>query len=1119
MAKKTFTLDDIIAAHRKQTGLNKTSGNSAAEGEGTLAPDSASTGAEDTGEDGGEGQAAKLPGTVAGDNGGWKPYDLDKISFKNTMNGVSKVLGETQRTLNRLERNAEKVRKPLDVGRIELGKNRKVEKKEKTGLNGEKQVTYVTESGDEYDNETMATLDQQAIDKEKAYKLDPIGTELKDALQERDELMNRLSQRSDELAKESDESFMGRVARAAENQFLMLGMGGTGNMRGKGTRLSDMADKEYRDLTTALNKNNDRILALKAQRDKAGTEFWRNFGDTFKRSGTWTFGFSDAIDALNLATAGDANGARENRAEQMMLEQTAKNEVAQSEYAKTRNWVGNGGIITANMIPFALEIAAGGGVFTKLGKAGANMMTRITGNAIKNKAGQWTLKTLGKLGGYYAGSAVVANTTGLGGTLANIGERYAGEVELKKDENGDYVRDENGRLVYEQKKGDLAKSIYQGEVSSIREFFTEKALEPLMLGKGITKGMEKIGLKKITEGLNAFGNVPFVKTMRSWMKRAGLSNYPEEGMEEELGIIMGSIDGTGDNKISDLWDKDQQLDIWGGMAFSMGALGAVQLGAGAHGYMKYSSRLKKADKMAEWEVSDWENVRDALDSADNDKILGVVRGYLESDMTKESKHAVMRYANALMQFRGFNNASEGVKEDEVERGEGRKANTDSAIDAAYMQGFVADEESMKDIRARYEVTRQKLQEMLGGDVDIDNDIIADRTAFDVIEDMETRTDEEGNAMFSEEERVSMLDYMKAKSAWDGLTDGIRSNIESAQTEAWMQINSKTNTDDNMVWAAKTKTDKDVYIIQGRVELKEDGSIDLDLSDDTIIVRDSETGKQSMVDIDSLMEVSAPVNSDELFKETQDKVGKELNAKYSSLINGSVIAEPGRSYDLIDADGGVSRATIMQQDENGNYIVKFDGGDKTYVATKEQLQQSYDEANAMRLQESIKERRMSIALRNAKAKAGQGGLAPDSASTGAEGYSGLSGNSGDGREGIDGGEGYREYSYGDVVDVVINGQQVKGTVNAVNDDGRIEVVVSDEEGGNERIVSLTQEELAANTASTGAENGEGNEGNEGNAQNARIIRNAQKEMTDGENGNGSNADGGNTNGGNANGENG
>lgn len=1063
MAKKVFTLDDMIAAHEMQTGMkqykpgSKTAGNSGVNSDGSVV--------EGTEEVPDAGSQAGVKGTAKKEES-WQPSEFDMMGFDKTMESVNNAIGDTQRTLNRIDRNAKKAKNPLDVGRIELGKSRKVERKEKLGLNGEKQVSYVNESGNEYDNETMAMLDQQAIDKEKAYKLDPIGTELKDAIQEREELMRRLQQRSDELAKESDESLLGQVARGVENQLMMLGMGGTGNMKGKGTRLSDMTDKEYRDLTTALNMNNDRILALKAQRDKAGTEFWRNFGDTFKRSGTWTFGFSDAIDAINLSMSGNAKDERERVGEQKMFEQTLKRDLAQSEYEKTRNWVGNGGIITANMIPFALEIASGAGIFTKMGEAGARLMTRVAGNAIKNNAAKWTLKTLGKLGGYYAGSAVVANTAGIGGTIANIGQRYAGEVDIKKDENGNYVYDDNGRLVYEQKKGDLAKSIYQGEVSSIREFFTEKALEPLMLGKGISKGMEKIGLKKITDSLTAFGNVPFVKTMRNWMNRAGLSNYPEEGMEEELGIIMGSIDGTGDNKLSDLWDKDQQLDIWGGMAFSMGALGAVQLGAGARGYMKYNTKLKKADREASYNIDNWDEVRERIDNSDNNNILGVMREYMESDyIPKKDKHLVMSYANALMQFRGFNNASEGIKEDEVENGNSRKANTDTAMDAAYMQGYSADDNTLKDIRARYELTRQKLQAMLGEDVDIDKEVIDGRSAYEVIEDLESRVDEEGNPLFTEEERVSVLDYMKAKSAWDGMTDGVRDSIEDAAVTARSEISEKTNTDDWMIWSGKTKTDKEIFVTQGRVALREDGSIDTDLSDDTIIVYYPETGKRKMVDLDSIQELKSPVDADQLMNESVDRISKEMNSRYSSLINGKIIPEQGKTYDLIDGSGNVAKATILQKNEDGNYIVKYDGEELAYIATEDQLQESYNEANALRLQQSIDERRMDMALRRARAmtemEEGQD-VKPEEFVNGADMNNDGSDMNNDGSGIGENSNAGKNYSYGDVVEMVINGQKTNGTVNSINDDGRLELIVADETG-NERVMSLTQDELASYTA--------------------------------------------------------
>ena len=173
MAKKVFTLDDMIAAHEMQTGMkqdkpgSKTAGNSGVNSDGSVV--------EGTEEVPDAGSQPGVKGTAKKEES-WQPSEFDMMGFDKTMESVNNAIGDTQRTLNRIDRNAKKAKNPLDVGRIELGKSRKVERKEKLGLNGEKQVSYVNESGNEYDNETMAMLDQQAIDKEKAYKLDPIGT-------------------------------------------------------------------------------------------------------------------------------------------------------------------------------------------------------------------------------------------------------------------------------------------------------------------------------------------------------------------------------------------------------------------------------------------------------------------------------------------------------------------------------------------------------------------------------------------------------------------------------------------------------------------------------------------------------------------------------------------------------------------------------------------------------------------------------------------------------------------------------------------------------------------------------------------------------------------------------
>ena len=99
----------------------------------------------------------------------------------------------------------------------------------------------------------------------------------------------------------------------------------------------------------------------------------------------------------------------------------------------------------------------------------------------------------------------------------------------------------------------------------ILEYYTEKLgvhLEGLPIGKTIAKGLDKIGLSKVTAALNRAGTSQYAQLGTKVMNRVGVNGYINEVAEEEANIVLNYM-FVGDNKMSDLFDGRTQADIWG----------------------------------------------------------------------------------------------------------------------------------------------------------------------------------------------------------------------------------------------------------------------------------------------------------------------------------------------------------------------------------------------------------------------------------------------------------------------------------------------------------------------------------------------------------------------------
>ena len=78
------------------------------------------------------------------------------------------IKANARQSLNRVTYAAEKAKKPLDTKTVRLGENRNVVTKTGFDDTGKPLKTYITETGNEYENRAGADLEQNLIDKERA---------------------------------------------------------------------------------------------------------------------------------------------------------------------------------------------------------------------------------------------------------------------------------------------------------------------------------------------------------------------------------------------------------------------------------------------------------------------------------------------------------------------------------------------------------------------------------------------------------------------------------------------------------------------------------------------------------------------------------------------------------------------------------------------------------------------------------------------------------------------------------------------------------------------------------------------------------------------------------------
>lgn len=621
-------------------------------------------------------------------------------------------------------------------------------------------------------------------------------------------------------------------------------------------------------------------------------------------------------------------------------------------------------------------LITGGGDFGGLGRLGGKMALGLARKTfaktmtkdLGKRFAAWSLKNLGKTLGEATGAAMTATSVQVGKTAANATQRYLG---LDSDDGG-LEYDKEGNLRF---KGgtDVGTAIAKAVASGTIENYTE------LLGPHITSmgkrlfGWAGVGLEKITpDALSRFfdkvgsselfkrigtftdeiANSKVLNAGKKSLAKVGVNDMPEEGLEEEAGIILNSLI-TGDNKFSDLWDKETQYKTWGGVMSMMGAMRAIPIARSAVGtaysasknkveYFKCKHDLTKAETLARQALGDkWTPIKELIDNADNKHIIEVgVNIIRQSDKySQEQAKAAQMYIGQLLKMRGFNNATMASIRDKNAKGEELTDadKKDIEVSNAYAEGHEAEGELRHLIQLEYEKRTANLAKRLG--------LTPEKIEAMNVDSFSSYIGLNSDADFD------IFQYKKAKAAYDGVMDNAQNLVDIAGEVAAHRVDNMTNVHDGTIMKAfkkgtESNPDSPVYIISGNIELNDDGSINYTDSDKMIVVYDEETGQREAIGNFMLASVDPNMqNAEEVKAQAIQEAKQKIITEQSNVIDG-ILAE-GSEFTMESNDGSSHNYKIVQVDEQGNCIVSVDGTVLPEPLSLDAIQRQYDQSNIAR----------------------------------------------------------------------------------------------------------------------------------------------------------------------------
>lgn len=899
----------------------------------------------------------------------WQPTEKEKVA----------MLTEIDRIMNDVKSHTQTFNERID-NMLEYGINPGLQTKEGKMIfnpeSGKLEKTFLTPAGNRYYSKSLADMEsfqyRQAADMS-------IGGQLRKANLRLQELKAKQEERASEVHKE--------WAEETENNKAPLAA-----ILGAATYTPrQQSDKENRALSVAIRETEELIKNLEEQKDRENgvdVGFWRGFGRTMGDVRTWDFGMGDMRDAFTMMNADElkkenaTEGERE--AHDAMMGAIHEKQQAEERYSGNADFWNRAGVMTGYMPSFMLDFVLTGGGFNGLSsfsKGSTRLATKVISKETAEKMAQqgfksyikengakglgryatdWTIKALGTTADdLLVRAPLMANTVQAGKTTADIIDRKLGDVVVDENGNYDFSNDKTW--------GD---AIWQSEANAIIENYSEMFgahLDPVFTLGNMSKLAKVVGAKRIGTVLSkadASALNGIMGQTHQMFNKMGMSDYVGEVSEEYYGQLWRTMlnlddayqqnpDGTRTN----LFASGQfHGDIWGGMALSMGLMGAGKHTLSAANYTSMKHGVNKADakvnELLGKEV--WEPLKETLDLTTNENIGEVAELIAgDKDFTINEKAAVLDYMERSLNLRGFNLASMAQS-----RGGNRNESVQQANDS-YLDGYnIISSQEMNDAKNMYEYQRARVADLV------------DESMFAMIEENPIAALEfvNGNEQWNDEDKVSVIDYINAKQVYNGMIQRVRDDIDGRIEQSNSMIDARVNRNTGMIQGATMKQDeRKVYVISGKLVPYDDGSgVSVTDSDNSIIIRDSETGALEQVSPDAVLSLDESQDPNEQKELAEQAIVEQFAREAADKIDGKVTFNPGDAYTITGQDGSQMQVQIIANEDgivdNGDGTVNVSDGVNIFPLAKETIQQQADAANLARVAQFEQQRTIENAER-------------------------------------------------------------------------------------------------------------------------------------------------------------
>ena len=763
---------------------------------------------------------------------------------------------------------------------------------------------FIDALGREYESETEARLAQmgaqharEALTEANMQHNDPKNY----LLEQKARIEKELNARSSQLEGATDRvpSFATGVAGNAMTQAA--------------ARLTDkLQDTKYKALTMQLDKVNQALDTLdEAEHAKASDQwiadssnwaeragkgvlsFGAATGRSFKRQASklsnWDFGFSDLAGGLAIYDAvdkADKGGVEALSPEQRkMLDLYAYNNHIQGENKEHLGWGNTAGTVTAQALPFMLEMAlnpaSGVGKFAQR-KAMQWAVKKYGKEKLKQIAKRYLLAKAGtRIAGDWLGAATMSATTGQARVAADAVQRRIGEVETDIDNFG--------RVTYGGHKNgvDWGEAFGKAFLSNTIENQTEMAGDYFgIIGKAFSKGgqkaLDKIGLGFVNDFMRNVSSTKVAKAVTDFENATHWNGTTGEYLEEVLGNVENALmvgDSTFDtDKDTGVFNVDKNIETFLSVAVMGGFFSAVKTAS-------YTAPKKRAlNEMADIgrqidgmlgnnnaALEQWGTWRNTFINGTDEEKKQTLREVMDNQQLPMGfRMAFLEYTKAAQKYHGIAQAEQKRAE------EGTLDPIGQALDQAYEEGYGTTEPTERQMAyRRLNETRAKVAQLLELEEGEDLDEAMGNDPIGYIHTLE----EQG---FTPEQIQPVMDYANAQVTYEGVMQQREDSANEQADAVKREVRQITHRQTGQIQKATLDGgEREVYVLNGKVVLYPDGTgVDKQESDDVLYVQDVQTGELFTIAPNRISELAEATDPQAVIAEREEEIAAAMNQEFA-----------------------------------------------------------------------------------------------------------------------------------------------------------------------------------------------------------------------------------------------